>query len=421
VITGNATTPFSLGPVVGVPSGSTGMVVSASCGGVCGASPLTPVDVVLVIDRTQSMADNAHDNKYDTTNARNAANALVASYNPAIQWLGLSLLGPTTPTTNCATRLDSSVSDSSMGSGLVPGALGRWVPIGLSGAGSSVSPTYAKVSAGIACYNTGSYTDLADTISEAQYELLNNGRTGVRKGIILMTDGQPNTKTSSGPYSTGYPCNNTALAADDAKSHGIEIFTIGFGLDGSNNPGCDKDTSSSAWHDLTAVQLLVDVASHDAVTGAPAVDGGCPGTSNTDGDHYFCIPKGTGTTPDLSAIFVAAAAQMARGGSKLLQLYPTPVVTSIAPSGGTCHTANSVTISGQFFTGATAVAFGTGLAASFTVNSDTSITATTVAGGAPANTTVDVIVTTPGGTSPTVTADQYTYATSGTTPLKPCG
>ena len=56
-----------------------------------------------------------------------------------------------------------------------------------------------------------------------------------------------------------------------------------------------------------------------------------------------------------------------------------------------------MTITGTSFTGATAVKFGTTAATTFTVNSSTSITATSPAGTG----TVDVTVTTAGGTSPT--------------------
>ncbi len=65
-----------------------------------------------------------------------------------------------------------------------------------------------------------------------------------------------------------------------------------------------------------------------------------------------------------------------------------------------------VTITGTNFTGASAVKFGTTTAGTFTVNSATSITATSPAEAAA---TVDVTVTTTGGTSTTSAADQFTY------------
>ncbi|MBS0582315.1 MAG: IPT/TIG domain-containing protein, partial [Proteobacteria bacterium] len=70
-----------------------------------------------------------------------------------------------------------------------------------------------------------------------------------------------------------------------------------------------------------------------------------------------------------------------------------------------------VTITGTNLSGATAVQFGATNAASFTVNSATSITAVAPAGSAGA---VDVTVTTAGGTSATSAADQYTYVAAPT-------
>ena len=76
LIAGAANTPFSFGRVVGVNQGSTGLVVSSACNGPCGTAPPSPVDVVLVIDRTSSM------NGTDTTNAKAAANSLVSVLRP---------------------------------------------------------------------------------------------------------------------------------------------------------------------------------------------------------------------------------------------------------------------------------------------------------------------------------------------------
>ncbi|MFI9787673.1 IPT/TIG domain-containing protein [Kitasatospora sp. NPDC051984] len=90
---------------------------------------------------------------------------------------------------------------------------------------------------------------------------------------------------------------------------------------------------------------------------------------------------------------------------------PAPVVTAVTPVQGPAAGGTTVTPTGTDFTGATAVTFGTTPAASFTVDSDTRITAT-----APATTTagpIGLTVTTPSGTS---TAAAYTY-TKDTTKL----
>jgi hypothetical protein len=75
-----------------------------------------------------------------------------------------------------------------------------------------------------------------------------------------------------------------------------------------------------------------------------------------------------------------------------------------------------VTITGKGLTGATAVKFGTGNAASFTVNSATSITAVSPAASSGLT---DVTVTTPGGTSPIVLADHFTFAAPRVTGVSP--
>jgi hypothetical protein len=84
-----------------------------------------------------------------------------------------------------------------------------------------------------------------------------------------------------------------------------------------------------------------------------------------------------------------------------------PTVTSISPAAGGTPGGTSVTITGWGFTGATAVAFGLTPAGSFTVVSDTSITAVSPAGTI--GTTVDVTVTNSLGTSATGTFDKFIY------------
>lgn len=391
VVQGSATTPFSFGRVVGVNNGSTGVVTSAACNGPCGTSPLDPVDVMLVIDRTGSMSGT------DTDHAKAAANALVSLYNPSLQWLGLGTLGPSVTSGGCVAAPAGSI-----GTATAPADLRRWVPVGLSGTGNLLSPTYAGITAAISCYtNSGTGTDLADPLTMAAYELTHNGRTGVRKGIIFETDGQPNAAVGSGP---NY-CALSSTAATAAKAVapgaplGIEIFTIGFGLDAASGiPPC-PDTSG-VWKGKTAAALLASNSTQPTLGTTT-----CSAAENTDGDHFYCIGK-TGAATDLSNIFKAAAAELAKGGVHLVQLYPVPVVTGVGPSSGSQLGGTTVTIAGKFFSGATTVTFG-GSAATFSVTSDTIISAT-----APAGTigqTVDIRVSTPGGTSPTLPVDSFTY------------
>ncbi|MCJ8055281.1 putative Ig domain-containing protein [Shinella curvata] len=91
----------------------------------------------------------------------------------------------------------------------------------------------------------------------------------------------------------------------------------------------------------------------------------------------------------------------------------TPTVTSVSPGAGPTGGGTTVVITGTGFSGANAtgaVKFGA-TNATYTINSDTQITATSPANSAG---TYDITVTTPGGTSATSAADQYTYVSAPT-------
>jgi hypothetical protein len=88
------------------------------------------------------------------------------------------------------------------------------------------------------------------------------------------------------------------------------------------------------------------------------------------------------------------------------QILYEPAVTGITPTSGPSTGGTVVTVSGAHFTGATQVYFGAVAASTFTVTSDTTITATAPAHAAE---TVHVTVVTEGGTSATSPADEFTY------------
>jgi len=89
------------------------------------------------------------------------------------------------------------------------------------------------------------------------------------------------------------------------------------------------------------------------------------------------------------------------------EVQPTPTVTNVAPESGSVVGGTKVTITGTDLGGASAVKFGAKLAASFTVDSETQITATAPRSSKPGR--VDVTVTTIAGTSAAVRADRFTY------------
>ena len=417
VVAGAETTPFGFGGVVGVTSGSTGTVTSSACQGPCGAPPSNPVDLVMIIDRTASMS------AADVTATQVAAKTVLGLYDPSVQRVAFGLLGPSSTSTACSgsptgVYVQALTSSSGYGTVLptafVPGDLKSWIPIGFTGTDSDSPPqtfneaysyngvvnTSSHIVAAINCFDHpgGTGTNLAVPIRMAKAYLDLYGRPGVPWGIILETDGQPSFGVgNSADYTCAQANADATLAKTDSKAFagGIQIFTIGFGLDGANDVNCPD--SSGSFHNKTATYLLASMATQ------PSVDGGCPGTSNTDGDHFFCEPKST----DLTSVFTVVATTFAHTGAKLIRLYPPPVVTSVIPATGPKAGGYFVTIGGSYFTGATKVQFGGTNATTYSVVNDTTISAKVPAGTA--NSTVDVVVTTGGGSSPMISADQFTY------------
>jgi alpha-tubulin suppressor-like RCC1 family protein len=104
---------------------------------------------------------------------------------------------------------------------------------------------------------------------------------------------------------------------------------------------------------------------------------------------------------------VLGAKGIAAGVATGFAFGPPPVVTAVKPKQGPVNGGTTVEITGTHFAGATAVKFGSTSAASFNVNTATSITA--VSPAEPAG-IVDVTVTNEWGTSPISLADRFKFA-----------
>ncbi|MBO1414624.1 IPT/TIG domain-containing protein [Streptomyces sp. FH025] len=147
------------------------------------------------------------------------------------------------------------------------------------------------------------------------------------------------------------------------------------------------------------------------LTGATAVSfGSTAATSFTvDSDTRITATVPAASTAGTVDVTVTTPAGTSAAGKYTYEA-PAPVVTGLAPDHGPLGGGTTVTLTGSHLTGATAVSFGSTAATSFTVDSDTRITATVPAGSAPG--AVDVTVTTPAGTG---AAGKYTYQDPATT------
>ncbi len=138
--------------------------------------------------------------------------------------------------------------------------------------------------------------------------------------------------------------------------------------------------------------------------GATAVSFGADAATFTVSDPstiYATAPSGAGTV-DVIVTTPGGTSSTSPADHFTYTVPDAPTVTGVSPASG--YEGTSVVVTGTNFTGASGVAFGANAATSFTVNNDTSITATAPAGSG----TVDVTVTTSGGTSTTGAADAFT-------------
>jgi IPT/TIG domain len=126
-----------------------------------------------------------------------------------------------------------------------------------------------------------------------------------------------------------------------------------------------------------------------------------------DKDTLITVVSPAGASGVVDVTVITPSFTSATGPADQFTYEPIPAVTTVTPNSGPLAGGTSVTITGTGFTSATTVGFGATAAASSTVVSSTSITATSPA--SPSSGTVDITVTTAGGTSPTVTADLFTY------------
>ena len=306
VVTAGMDVDFFMAPVMGILNGNTGNLNAAACRGLCGGSPNTPIDLVVVIDRTGSMSST------DITNARNATRALLQAYDPALQWVALGFLGPSRSSGSTCGGANSPARG--LAASAAQYAAASWVPVALTGTGAPNNEAYRNadgtvnnsslIAKAINCFDTsGTGTNLSTPVTAARNYLLANGRPGVRKGILLETDGSPN--FGGAGSSSDYTCAAAASAASAAKADGIEIVTVGFGVTTSDT--CPD--GAGAYKNVSVVHLLADMATDSTYEA-------CNDTENSDGDHFFCLPKSS----QLNGIFQTAA--VALGGSPRLITLP---------------------------------------------------------------------------------------------------
>ena len=186
----------------------------------------------------------------------------------------------------------------------------------------------------------------------------------VERVVIFLSDGRPN--PDQGPNgcprrarATSWPTQadiTAYLGSADTSAYSILIGTSPYYYSIGQGPYLDPNINDPAMMKL--------LATPDNPSAIP------PET------YDYNVVDASG----LPSVFHQIASQILGSGAHLIQLYPSPVVTSVSPSSGTPAGGTPITISGQYFTGVTSVTIGGAQATSVTVTSDGTITALTPPG-----------------------------------------
>lgn len=201
------------------------------------------------------------------------------------------------------------------------------------------------------------------------------------------------------PY--GVPCASTPVAVAELTGvTGISAFEEGGAL--AVGPLSERVTGVTPAEGSGAGGTEVTISGTDLAE-ATSVHFGSAEASFT-GDSQTSIsataPPGTGTV-DVTVTTPAGTTPVTPRD----RFDYAPSVLSVAPNQGPTSGGTSVTIEGANFVGVSAVEFGSSEAASFTVNSPTSISAESP----PGTGDVDVTVLSSGGSSPVGSADRFSY------------
>jgi alpha-tubulin suppressor-like RCC1 family protein len=215
--------------------------------------------------------------------------------------------------------------------------------------------------------------------------------------------------TSVVPVPVGALSGVSAIAA--GAEHGLALLTDGtvraWGEDNSGEVG--NGTIKAVQETPVAVTGLSGVAAISAGAQDSVALLGSGSLMAWGINRWGTLGNGANGSPSSLPVAVAGLRQVASvsaGGFHMLAFgEPIPVVTSISPTVGPSTGGATVEINGTDLADATGVKFGSTSATGFTVNSDSSITAT----APPGSGTVHVTVETPSGSSPPGTADRYTY------------
>jgi IPT/TIG domain len=219
----------------------------------------------------------------------------------------------------------------------------------------------------------------------------------------LKASGNPTPKVTIGSagdlsYPTGLSFTSTGslwVTGTAATAVAAEYTAAQLATSGSPTPAKTLTLPGAAWSNGIDATGNLWVALNTFTAGPSMVVGFTPAQQAAGGTvtPAFVLEGTTTTLEGLGGIGIKAP----------------PTVTSVTPTAGPASGGNTVTVNGTGFTSATKVAFGASAGSTVNVVSPFKLTVKAPPGGG----TVNVTATTFAGTSATSTADQYTYTSTG--------
>jgi Flp pilus assembly protein TadG len=246
VVSEQATVPTSFLKLVGVNSLS--VSAKAVACGMCGTQPL---NIVLVVDRTGSMAPNIADLKAGLA-------TFAGSLDPNLDWVSLLVLPPATGGNACVAAPQNTSYPLNAGDSYPVGsdaayAVVHWSHDYLTASGS-LNPSSQLVQQ-VNCISAAGSTSYKQALIAAQAELANPpaGRASYQKVIVFESDGAANTApdsyfdstsgkrvalndgtdtiykpTSAHTDDVNRPCGSAVDYASTLKASGVQILTVGY-------------------------------------------------------------------------------------------------------------------------------------------------------------------------------------------------
>jgi alpha-tubulin suppressor-like RCC1 family protein len=275
--------------------------------------------------------------------------------------------------------------------------------LGIGGTKSSSVPVAIKGLTGVAAVSAGGEFSLA-LLSRGTVDSWGSDEFGQLDNSASAEEGGSNVPVAADGLSG-------VAAVSAGSTHGLALLSTGSVMAwGSDSSGELGNGAISARQEVPVAvsgvsgATAISAGGHDsaALLGSGSIMAWGTNTWGTLGDGLSGAPSDIPVT--VSGL--QKAASVSAGGVHMLAYgEPTPTISSVSPNLGAAAGGTTVTLTGADFKGASAVRFGTAEATKVTVNSATSITATTPAGSG----TVNITVTTPAGVSPISAADRYTY------------